>query len=67
MKILEVRNDIGYTVLALAIKKCDYISSSYLLNIGANPNSRNNVKYFLSYYSLTQAINFHRFYRSLFT
>ena len=46
MKILEVKNDIGYSVLSLAVKKCDYISSSYLLNIGANPNSKNNVMYY---------------------
>ena len=42
-EILEARNDNGYTLLGLAVKRGDYLISEYLLSLGADPNTTNNV------------------------
>lgn len=38
-----MRNDNGYTLLGLAVKRGDYLISEYLLSLGADANTTNNV------------------------
>lgn len=41
--VLEAPNDSGYTMLALAVKRRDYLIAEHLLKTGASPNTPNNV------------------------